>query len=247
MTTGKRRTILIIILLLSLCALIAVVVYPKYMHMRMKRLDYKVYGGMTPELTDCDLYRDMQSGKSFCFMGDSITRGSLIWDIPWYEPLLPYINGEIYSLAKGGWFTEDLLRRMDKIPLADVYVIAIGINDVMSPEDRNAAATAEDYVGKISVLKEYIRGINPDANIYFIAPWVIFTDDVNTDARGDAFRDELRLWCEADADCIYINPVPAMMEVMEREGAVRFMYDSCHPGAPEGVGLYSYAVLAGNN
>ena len=49
------------------------------------------------------LLEDMESGMSFCFVGDSITRGSVTDDIPWYEPMKPFITGEIMNFSEGGW------------------------------------------------------------------------------------------------------------------------------------------------
>ena len=41
------------------------------------------------------LLEDMESGKSFCFVGDSITRGSVTDDIPWYEAIHPRRDNEL--------------------------------------------------------------------------------------------------------------------------------------------------------
>jgi hypothetical protein len=236
----KTTLILSVVLALLVALLIGLIYYPIHMHNKMKALDYEVWGGMTDELTDSEFYEDMQSGKSFCFMGDSITRGSVIWDIPWYEPLLPYINGEVSQLADGGWVVNDLIKRADKIPDADVYVIAIGINDVLSPYDEGVATTAEEYTASLQELLDCVTAVNPEARVYFISPWIYFNED--PDARGESFREAQREWCNGN-DSVYIDPLPAMLSVMDEEGATRFMFNGCHPTAPDGVGLYSYGVL----
>ena len=237
----RSRTVIIIIFILSLCLLLAVIIYPRYMHTKLAS-ECVIYGGLTDELRDSEFYEDMQSGKSFCFMGDSITEGSAIWGIPWYEPLTPYINGTIQNMSKSGWTVNDLLTRADRIPAADVYVIAIGVNDIIRVEDADYAATGEEYVSRLQTLSENIISVSPGAKIYFIAPWPIFTDDNGIIARSAEFTDALITWCNM-TEYISIDPIPVIYSVMDTEGPSRFMYNTCHPNAPDGVGLFSYAVL----
>ena len=109
----------------------------------------------------------MESGKSFCFVGDSITKGNEIYGIHWYEPLIPYIRGNISDFSHGGWTVSDLVKRKSRLPSSDIYVVAIGINDVMHPDSVRSAATAEDYVQSIRQLTESIVSVSPNAKIYF--------------------------------------------------------------------------------
>jgi len=237
----RTRTVLTIILILSLCLLLAVIIYPRYMHTKLAS-ECVIYGGLTDELRDSEFYEDMQSGKSFCFMGDSITEGSVIWGIPWYEPLTPYINGDIHNLSKGGWTVNDLLTHADIIPEADVFVIDIGVNDIIRAEDMDYAATADEYISRLQKLCENINSVSPGAKIYFIAPWPIFSDDDGIITRSAEFSDALIAWCNT-TEYIGINPIPVIYSVMDTESPSRFMYNTCHPNAPDGVGLFSYAVL----
>lgn len=80
----KSEKILLAVLILLLCVLAAIKIYPRYMHEHLMSLSTEVYGGMTDELRDSELYEDFQSGASVCFIGDSITDGGVIYGIPWY-------------------------------------------------------------------------------------------------------------------------------------------------------------------
>lgn len=203
---------------------------------------YKIYGGMTPDLKNSELYEDMQSGKSFCFLGDSITVGTLANDTPWYQPLIPYIKGDIMTLAQAGWLSTELVEYSYYIQPADIYVVAIGINDVLFLENGEGAGSADNYVAVLQELSDIIDGISPGAKIYFIAPWpfVNFPESVN--GYRTEFSNALCEWCNG-SDRIAIDPYEPIMEVLNSEGTSRYMANDFHPNEPDGVGLFSYAVL----
>ena len=195
--------------------------------------NYKVYGGMTGELKDSEFYEDMQSGKSFC----SATEG-----IPWYRPLTPYISGTVSNFSRGGWTVSNLIDKADNIPEADIYVIAIGINDILFPEDEDSAQTALEFASKCKELGELLTNRSPGSKIYFILPWSFIDSDSSFVERGSRFRSALAQTCIAKG-YRYINPDPVIQSVIEDEGASKYMYNDFHPNAPAGIGLYCYAVL----
>ena len=203
---------------------------------------YKVYGGMTSELKDSELFEDMQSGRSFCFLGDSITCGTETNGDQWFRPLMPYIKGEVSMTAHGGMMVSHLLRFKESIPAADVYVIAIGFNDIVFRDNENAAHSADEFTGSCNLLAEEIRNISPEAKIYFISPWLFIDQDESTICTGIQYRDALRIWC-SDAGYIYIDPNPYIIAVFDKDGVSEYMLDNFHPNSPKGIGLYSYAVL----
>jgi hypothetical protein len=204
--------------------------------------NYKVYGGMTDELKDSEFYEDMLSGKSFCFLGDSITAGSVTEDIPWYQPLIPYISGTVSNFSRGGWTVSNLIDKADNIPEADIYVIAIGINDILFPEDEDSAPTALEFAARCKELGELLTNRSPGSKIYFILPWSFIDSDTSFVERGNRFRSALAQTCIAKGYG-YINPDPVIQSVIEDEGASKYMYNDFHPNAPDGIGLYCYAVL----
>ena len=184
----------------------------------------------------------MQSGKSFCFLGDSITCGAAIKGIHWYQPLIPYIKGNISELSHSGWTVENLIDESNNIPGADIYVIAIGINDILHPNDEDAAHTPTEFTTGIEQLTDCISKRFPNSKIYLISPWPFINRDIYFVNRGDEFRSALEEWC-ADKNYCYINPEPVILEVIAKEGSEKYMYNDFHPNAPKGVGLFCYAVL----
>lgn len=240
---SKTPVVLSVILaVLVIGALAVYVIYPAVRKYQVNNRSYPVYGGMTNELKDSELFSDMQSGKSFCFLGDSITYGSLTEGIHWYQPLIPYIKGNISDLSYGGWTLKSLIDEGDNIPVTDIYVIAIGINDILFPNDDDSAYTSQNYINGCSQLADIIISRSPGAKIYFIAPWSFIDLDISFVKRGDEFRNALEEWC-ADSDYIYINPDPVIQSVIAEEGSDKYMCNDFHPNAPDGVGLFSYAVL----
>lgn len=240
----RKTTIVLSAIFILLAFLFAVVffIYPKCRKYYITHRQYEVYGGMTDHLKDCELFRDMESGKSFCFLGDSITCGAAIDDIPWYQPLIPYIKGSISNVSCSGWTAGDLINNKDSIPQAEVYVIAIGINDILFPYDGSAAQTAEVFTERLEQLSEMICVISPDAKIYFISPWPFVDVDDWYHERGGQFRAAFTEWSK-HTDCICLNPEPYITSVFSENGSSEYMHNNFHPNAPEGVGLFSYAVL----
>ena len=243
----KNKTV-IILLLIVLAAVSAAVFYYIYKDKITYRYNsyiahhhnYEVYGGMTDELKDSYLFDDMQSGKSFCFLGDSITSGTVTYGIHWYQPLIQYIKGDVSYLSYPGWEIKHLIDHRDIILKADVYVIAIGINDALTLGEKSI--TPSEFTDSCSYLAGRLKNINPDAVIYFIAPWNYLGFDDKRMQRGDEFRKALGEWCER-TEYRFINPDPVITEAFAKEGAAKFMYNNFHPKAPEGIELFSYAVL----
>lgn len=243
---GKTRiTTIILSVILAVCLLgflSVYIIYPKYMHNYLIKQDYQVYGGMTEDLKDSELFEDLNSGKTVCFIGDSITYGTEAFGIHWYEPLIPYINGEIINMSYGGWTVSDLLKRSGKIPEADVYVIAIGINDVIHPDSQKAAKTPEEFIEGINTLDKKISSLSPVSKSYYISPWALPGWNQEFNNRRSLYGKALEHWCDkAGRTCI--DPEPVIMQVMTEKGSDVFTKDGLHPNAENGVSLYSYAVL----
>ena len=248
MDKNKNKTldnILAVILMAVVAVFVFDALYKGFLHPIYKRHiannhEYDVLGGMTDELRDCDLFEDMQSGRSFCFLGDSITYGNVSYGIRWCQPLIKYIKGNVSYLSYPGWKVQDLIDHRDIIISADVYVIAIGINDVI--DLGNEGITASEFTARCEYLAYSIKKINPDAVIYFIAPWNFFKFDKHRVNRGVEFRASLGEWC-SQTEYRYINPEPYIKDAFTKKGTHRYMENQYHPNAPEGVELFSYAVL----
>lgn len=229
----KPTTLLLsVILLLSIITLYMVSPYP-----------YRFYGTMTSELKDSELFEDMQSGQSFCFLGDSITYGSATNGVPWYYHLERYIKGDVTSYSYGGWTVSTLIEGKDEIPSADIYVIAIGINDALCYYENGAASDSEEFIEYIGILTDNLKEISPEAKLYYITPWIFYGfPDAIVEKRIE-YSNALMEWCNTEG-IICIDPNPIILDAIDEDNPERYMTpDLFHPNAKRGVGLYSYAVL----
>ena len=233
-TSNRTIIILVVILLLTICL-------GSYVTKIPDSLWYKNYNKIPDEFKDSELFEDMQSGASFCFLGDSITHGSAINGIAWYEPIKPYILGNISNMSYSGWSSLDLIEHADEIPESDIYVVAIGVNDVEFIERACGATSPEEFADNLQTLSEIIFEISPNAKIYFITPWAMMENDEYLQIRQN-YGDALMNWCDG-VNTIGIDPYPFTMDVLRRDGPERYMHDTFHPNAERGIGLFSYAVL----
>ena len=197
---------------------------------------------MTAELKDSTLYKDLKSGKSICFLGDSITSGYHTDEVPWYQPLTPHIKGEVYNFSKSGWTINNLIDNSEKIPAADIYIIAIGINDILFYDESYASHTSDEFAQNAGKLTSLIKDRSSEAKIYYVSPWTFCDLKQSYFDRGDEYRQALASYCESSG-CIYINADPVITSVLESEGFEKYMFNQFHPNAPYGIGLFSYAVL----
>lgn len=200
------------------------------------------YGDMNNELRDSEFYEDLKSGKSICFIGDSITSGSNNWGVSWYDPLKPYIEGDIINFSKETWTSGDVLLKKDKIPVADVYVIALGVYDIYYPDEPLSAKTGDAYASNLEAITAQINTISPTSKIYYIAPWPVTEAAEATYKKRNEFADALQGICN-NADRIFIDPYPTIFFIFQDEDYDRFMKNNFQPNIRYGVGLYSYSVL----
>ena len=189
------------------------------------------------------LFEDLQSGKTICFIGDSITEGAATDGIPWYQPLETFITGEVINVSVSGWTSVSLVQDVDEYPQADVYVIAIGINDVLYIDQAFGAATVEEFIDNLQTLSQMIDSVSPDSTMYFITPWPFLNFPDEAYETRDEFVEAMIEWCAEDDRRICIDPNDTIMSVLEDVDTSVYMWNDYHPDAPEGIGLYSYAVI----
>ncbi|MBR6484283.1 MAG: SGNH/GDSL hydrolase family protein [Clostridiales bacterium] len=197
---------------------------------------------MTKELKDSELFEDLQSGKTICFVGDSITSGAMTDGVTWYDPLVPYIEGDIRNFSHSRWTTGNLLEHRSEIPEADVYVIAIGINDVIFIDDESGAASGEEYISNLEILDGTLNTTSPGSKRYYITPWILIGFPEEYNEKREEFSESLYSWCN-EKERICIDPFPVIDSFLEGDNISYFMHDAVHPNDRQGVQLFSYAVL----
>ena len=199
-----------------------------------------------------DFYNALTAAENVCFIGDSLTEGTRNGGVPWYEPLEHLIRGKIFNVSKGGATTKTLLARLDEMIQtdADLFVTAVGTNDVRYRDENLCSMTPAEYVDNLQRLRDGIRVKNPNAKFVFIAPWTSTDGDSvsalpydKKTALNDEYAAALKDWCTAQGE-IFINAnryIDARLKLYPRSD---YLVDFIHPNADKGVALYAEAVLS---
>ena len=206
---------------------------------------------ITAEMEEKELYKMLSQAESVCFVGDSVTAGSHNGGYGWYEPLAAaFPNLHVTREAWASATTTVLLENADAISAhkSDIYVIAIGTNDVRYRDRATCAMTAQEYITNMDLLAAKILANNPEAYLAFISPWLAQANDPFTalpiDQRDTMLREygeALRSYC-ADRGFCFIDPNPAIAEVLTKYAPTDYLLDHIHPNAGAGILLYSEKV-----
>ena len=206
---------------------------------------------ITPELESSPLFQELSSSNSVCFLGDSITAGSNNGGYTWYEPLESYIPGKITNISTGGGTVQSLLDNIDKIndSKADLYVIAIGTNDVRYRDETICAMTSESYIEKIQKLCDEIKKSQPSARFAFIAPWTSTDGDPfcpmtfqQKTAMNDEYSNALMTYCQKN-NYLFSNPNMQIESILDHSPQSDYLIDHIHPNSVNGINLYASSVL----
>lgn len=210
-------------------------------------------GGLeiTDEMRTGTLYAALDRTQLVCFLGDSLTEGTKNGGCPWYEPIEEHLGSkEILNFSKGGCTISYLTEHLDDIPAAELYVIAIGTNDVRYRDESVCAMTAADFTSRADELKNGLLRKAPSAEIVFIAPWYSIDGDIycglpfaDKTALNDEYSDALEEYC-LENSLGFINANPYIRERLSAAPDSRYLLDHIHPNASAGVIMYSEAVLS---
>lgn len=227
-------------------------VMPRYLFDRSGYLRPVTTGlEITDEMREGTLWPLLESNDSICFIGDSITEGTANNGCPWYEPILEHLEGKtVTNVSRGGCNIQFILDNIDVVPSADLYVIAIGTNDVRHRNDETSAVDGSDFVNKINELSELLLAKNSNATLVFIAPWYSCDGDTNTPltyeekvALNNEFSTALGNYCATNGYA-FIDVNSELRSILETELSSTYMVDFIHPNSTQGVILYSRLVLS---
>ena len=199
------------------------------------------------------VYSLLRSAKRICFVGDSVTEGTKNGGAPWYEPLERIIPGEIINCGWGGATTRVLINNhLDEIvnAKADLYIIAIGTNDVRYRSEI-CAMTEDEYLSNLRTIRDAIRSGTPDSQFIFVAPWTSVDGDQVSQLpykekvkMNNDYSTALKNWTESTGD-VYVNANPYIDQYLKLYPHSRYLIDSIHPNYQNGIALYSTAFLLG--
>ena len=205
---------------------------------------------ITNEMKSGKFYKKIFKAENICFLGDSLTEGTKNGGCPWYEPIEKHINANITNFSKGGATVKYLIDNSDSIPTADLYVIAIGTNDVRYRDTETCALTSDEYINSIDTLKNAILSKNKDAEFIFIAPWYSTDGDSVSSLRfsektilNEEYSSALSDYSKKSGD-IFINPNEYIKQKLYENSDRKYLLDHIHPNSAEGVIMYCEAVLS---
>lgn len=201
---------------------------------------------LTPEIENSVLYKKLISAQSVCFVGDSITHGTKNGGYGWFEPLNNYLNS--YSVcAEGGATTKTILNMVNAD--SELYVVAIGTNDVRYRDESICSMTSEEYITQIDSFVKRIRSANSDAEFAFVAPWTALETDpysacsiTERDRLLSEYSKTLADYCTQN-NFIFCNPTNALNSVFSLEIQSDYLVDHIHPNCTAGIELYCREVL----
>ena len=193
----------------------------------------------------------VNSVKSVCFVGDSITQGSRNGGSPYYEPLREYISAEVSSFAQGGGTVHTLIDNAEKITAskAEMYVIAIGTNDVRYCNPKICAMDEAEYIRRLQALESLIRDKCPSARFAYIAPWWSNDGDpycplsfAEKTAKNEQYSLALKEHCDREGYAFFDVNGYISREILGSTAGY-YLVDHIHPNSKRGIYLYSKALI----
>ena len=207
---------------------------------------------LTDEMKSGLLYSEIKRAKSVCFVGDSVTEGTKNGGCPWYEPIEEvFPSVEFSNYSKGGCTVSYMLEKTDEIPDAELYVIALGTNDVRYRDEKTCAMTAEDYVTRMTELMNALSDKPSFSKVILIAPWYSTDGDAVSKLSfskktqlNDEYSLALKNYCK-EHSVGFIDANGEIKAVLSKSPNRKFLLDHIHPNSTRGVIMYSEAVLKG--
>lgn len=215
-----------------------------YIPNKMKKLN------ITNDLKKKKLYQELLHSKSVCFIGDSITAGSINGGHGWYEPLTANFDINVKKASYGSYTSKLLLKNKQneiKNCTSDLNIIAIGANDIRY-RNENSAMTSDEYINNID---EIIKLIN-NKKIILIAPFYSMSYDKVTNL---SLKEKNKLYEEYTKalenyskknNYLFINPNPILEKTLNNSNTSYYLIDYIHPNHT-GLYLYSEAILEASN
>lgn len=207
---------------------------------------------ISEKYTEKELFKLIEKSYSITFIGDSITEGIKNNFLPWYEPLIYYFkNKKVINISKASYTTQLIIQNYKYHIIkskSDLYIIALGANDVRYRDPRICAMTKEDYLNKIKTIVRLAKTHNNKAKFVFISPWILIPEDnfsklkeIDKNYLLDDFSNQLKNYCNQN-DYLYINANQYINETIKNKRNI-YNLDLIYPNKNKEINLYSEAVL----
>lgn len=196
-------------------------------------------------LMNTNLYNDLKNSNSVCFIGDSITDGTVNGNHGWYEPLINNFDIDIKKVAFGSYTTKLMLNKKNELKncSSDINIIALGTNDIRY-RNENSAMTTDEYISNIQKITDLL-----DNKIVLIAPWYSMNYDkvtkLSISEKNKLFVDysnALKEFAQKN-NYAFINPNKDLEKVLNNSNTSFYLKDYIHPNGYTGVYLYSEIIM----
>lgn len=193
----------------------------------------------------------IQKSESICFIGDSITDGTMNGGYGWYEPIVASFKKKIAKIANGGATSKSIINSIlqQEDLCYELFIVAIGCNDIRYRDNARCAMDAIEYVKHIDEISRILKSHNKNVNMIFISPWESADFDPHCsisieekEKLYEEYNNQLKIWC-LENHVYYVNPNPYIREQTYNFKNTIMLKDHIHPNAYEGIQLFSRAVL----
>lgn len=201
---------------------------------------------------DSAIINSIQKASTISFIGDSITKGSRNGGYGWYEPIISnFPEKKIINHSWDSATTKTLLEHADIIvnSPSDLYIIAIGTNDVRYRDPEICAMDPTSYITNLDTLIHQIFEKNQNAEFILVRPWPALANDPFTplpaSERDKLFSDygsALEIYSK-QKNFLYADPSRKIAPVFSIQSESKFLLDHIHPNSTKGIKLYSDSFL----
>ena len=203
-----------------------------------------------------EIYKYIANSYSITFIGDSITEGTRNGYHPWYEPMTKcFPNKKIINISKGSYTTKLMVKDFKNDIIhsnSDLYIIALGTNDVRYRRKEICAMDAKNYINQLEKLVDFAKNKNEKRKFIFIAPWFSTSDDgvsrldhINKQKMMKEYSLELQKFSKKN-NYIFIDPNDYLEKIVTQNKSKYFL-DFIHPNSHDGIELYSESIFVNSN
>lgn len=215
----------------------------------VKPLDLYSDAGEVREEYNHEFYKELAQSDYVYFIGDSITCGSRNGEHSWYEPISNAMDFKCKQIAVGGLTSWDMVQILYDYDFSGdgesvLFVINLGINDVLRGESDTCADDADEYIEYMRSIVMIIRETYPESRFVFIAPWRVYFSE--QDKLLSEFDKALEYYCKEEG-YVFIDPNPYIEEHVDSKPRWYYLLDGLHPNSRYGTTLYSEAVMRYDN
>ena len=197
-----------------------------------------------------EIYKTIENSNSITFIGDSITEGTKNGFHPWYEPMLKcFKNKIIKNISKGSYTTKLILEDFEdelKYSKTDLYIIAIGTNDIRYRKRSICAMNSKSYIKQIEKIVKLCK--NKKSKFVLISPWFSLYNDILSKLKNKdkkllikKYSSQLKKYAKKNK-YIFVNPNTYLEKIINKNKE-KYMVDYIHPNNKNGIKLYSKSIF----